>query len=617
MSRPGPGRHRHQEGFTILEMVIAAGILMIAMSALMLLFTTSLAQSSDARQRQIANSLLIKTMEQARALPYAQVALGLNASASTGDPNITYCTGAGAPASACVDASTWLYKGERIPHGTGMATVKPLNVPLVTGQADKGHRQFPTVNRTNYTVAVYPTFTSVPGAPTDQPVYRLTTVVSWLALGKTKTVTSQSIVYSPSGCMSTTTHPFGAPCQPFFYGTASTGLGAIQVISSDPNRDAVDGIPLETAQISLSHAGTRQDVEQITRLNAGANSTSVLSKLIGSDPRNAGGDGAAALADTDPSSQATQFFQQTFTGTAGTLTENGSGNSLWATSSNEDTGAAAAAATASSVTCENANGTTITGALPCGSSRVQQKSAAVIGLDVNWGGHDWGTTEIARLDAAPAATRTNVSRWGTSGGAACTATSGVGCIQSAATRAIGRLSIGGLPTGFVNDGRVPGAAWAGYLFQLDNYGDSVRAESGISGAAPTVRTIAATGTGQPTLKYWNGTAYSTITWPVGSVPPTGTITLPTTSVDDDRGGGAKVTVVMNGTITLGTQAVKVTGPVGCATICSSTATANSPILADITYTVYKGGDTLATLGIHVDLGKLEATAQYQAAPSAG
>jgi hypothetical protein len=42
----------------------------------------------------------------------------------------------------------------------------------------------------------------------------------------------------------------------------------------------------------------------------------------------------------------------------------------------------------------------------------------------------------------------------------------------------------------------------------------------------------------------------------------------------------------------------------------ATATAESPIVGDITYTVVVGGSTVANVTIHIDLGTLTAHAKY-------
>src|SRR5437667_170417 len=65
--------------------------------------------------------------------------------------------------------------------------------------------------------------------------YRVTVEVSWAhpqVKGVSSKVTTQSVFFSSSGCLSSGTHPFAAPCQPFFYATADTQPGLIQVSGS-------------------------------------------------------------------------------------------------------------------------------------------------------------------------------------------------------------------------------------------------------------------------------------------------------------------------------------------------------------------------------------------------
>ena len=70
------------------------------------------------------------------------------------------------------------------------------------------------------------------GCMTVDP-YKVTVIVEWEGAGTAadgvQRVTTQSLFHSPSGCVSSQTHPFAAPCQPFFYGQAIAPVGvAIQ-----------------------------------------------------------------------------------------------------------------------------------------------------------------------------------------------------------------------------------------------------------------------------------------------------------------------------------------------------------------------------------------------------
>ena len=607
---------RRLDGFTLIELLIATTLILMAMGALMLVFTSALAQTAGAKQRQVADSLLTKTMEQLRALPYATIAKGLDTTASAGDTaNIQY-----------VSASVWknIPTGEDIPHGNLGYIQTPLNVPPSTGNL--GHEQQVTVNNTVYTLRVYPTFYNGVTGSTTQPVYRVTVFLSWTTNAKLVKVSGQTLVYSPQGCLSTATHPFGAPCQPFFYATAETGLGAIQVAPADAAVDGVSGIDLQQAQLLLPEEHATMDVEQISKVLAkGVTSGGTLDLNSGSTTT-AGGVGAAPQADTDPASLASPFASSVLTQITGTLfaSDNNGANANWiqVRSSNADTGTATATASASaSPACTTLTAVTITNALPCASVDVQQVGTtaalgtSTIQIGVHSGSTDWGATPLASIGPAPGKTRLFTSRSTTGGGASCTATSGNGCVHAGAIRRLGTIRLGGLPAKVLTDGAAP-AAWSpnNYLIELTNFADEVHAESGISPAAPTTQRLAASGVGTPILRYWIPSlgAYSApITW--ATAPST--VTIPAFTVTDTSGSGS-LNVTMSGTITFGALQTDTVLPSGCSTLCTARATAQSPINADITYTITSGGSTLAHLNISVDLANLEVTTKYRAAPVA-
>ncbi len=605
---PKRGRLR-TAGFTLIELLIASTLIMIAMGAMMLVFTSALAQTAGAKQRQVGDSLVTKTMEQVRALAYAKVANGLDTTASAGDSNIQY-----------VSASVWKYipLNEEIPHGNLSYTQVPMNVPASTGNL--GHKQSVKINNTQYTIALYPTFYGgVTGS--TQPVYRVTVVVSWITNAKLVKVSGQTLVYSPQGCLSTATHPFGSPCQPFFYATATSGLGAIQVTAADPAIDAVAGIDLERAQILLPEEHSTMEVEQISKVLAkGVTSGAVMDLNTGASDT-VGAVGAAPQADTDPASAASPFASSALVQNAGTLTQySGGGNPNWisVTASNGDDGTTVATATASaSPACTTLTPATITNGLPCGSVAVEQKGTSTIQIGVNSGSTDWGATPLASIGPAPVTRKTRLftSRSTAGGGLTCTATSGAGCVHGGAIRRLGTIRLGGLPAKVVNEGAAP-AGWSpsNYLIELTNYADEVHAESGISAAAPTSQRQPASGVGTPSLRYWIpslGTYSAPITWATTPSP----ITIPPFTVTHTSGPGS-LNVTMSGTITFGALETETVLPAGCTTLCTARGTAQSPIKADITYTITNGGSTLAHLIISVDLANLEVITQYRAAPSA-
>src|SRR5262245_37252296 len=225
--------HADEGGFTLIELMVAVTVLMVALVSLAYVVLVGFSDIAVARPRQGANGLANQTLEQVRALPFDTLKKGLSnadltASTTTGnasfDANITKNT-CGAPTVYC-------YKGESIPRGAN-ANVVPL-VP---------HQQNVTIGSTHYTIKVYVTYYN---NVTTNNTFRVTTEVSWANSqvgGVSSKVTAQTIAFSGTGCLSTSTHPFAAPCQPFFYGSGSWDAGTITMTGS------VEGMNLSTASL--------------------------------------------------------------------------------------------------------------------------------------------------------------------------------------------------------------------------------------------------------------------------------------------------------------------------------------------------------------------------------
>src|SRR5207249_7571649 len=178
-------RVRSEGGFTLIELMVAVGIMLVALLALAYTATIGFSDIALARQRQSASGLANQTMEQMRALPFDVLKKGLsNADLTSGsDPNITGGCGA-----------TYCYRGEQNPRGAN-----PNVVPLVP------HSQTIMVGPTTYTVKSYVTYYK---NVTTSNTFRLTVVVTWpntARRGVSSTVQTQTIAYSGTGCLSTLT----------------------------------------------------------------------------------------------------------------------------------------------------------------------------------------------------------------------------------------------------------------------------------------------------------------------------------------------------------------------------------------------------------------------------
>src|SRR5439155_14611054 len=116
----------------------------------------------------------------------------------------------------------YYYAGEKVANGA-IPLIPPV-VPLVPHQ-----QLLKDATSSTYTVSTYYTYYN---NITTNNTLRVTVVVSWLSQGRTSRVQTQSLFYSGSGCLSTQTHPFAAPCQPYFFVNADNSAGLVHVTGS-------------------------------------------------------------------------------------------------------------------------------------------------------------------------------------------------------------------------------------------------------------------------------------------------------------------------------------------------------------------------------------------------
>ncbi|HVE46374.1 MAG TPA: hypothetical protein VNA57_06470 [Acidimicrobiales bacterium] len=587
-----------------MEMVVAISILFIVMVSLSYMVTNGLTDVAFGKQRQVATSLMNRTMEEIRALPFAQVAAGLSdTDLAAPDPNIKK---SGSPATY-----TFIPNGETIPHFASGSGQPPL-VP---------HRSTTTINGIDYSIGAYPTYTFPAG------VFRVTVIVSWnktFETGVASKVSTQSLVYSPEGCLSRTTHPFGAPCQPFFYSNTDTGTGFLRITKNPAaSGDAIFGIPLNQAEISLPSASSSIQVEQISTILGSLQSAGALLDVQGVDPQRSGGVTTSASADNDPGAGDGASDTENLLQTATQLVHNeGTGKaSLAITPSSADTGTVTSTVVAAATpSCAALDGSTLATGQPCGSGEVRQigtTMTAAMTLKES-GGETLGTTLLGSVTSPSQGSRVAASRHTSGGSVVCQTTTGEGCVHGGATREIGAVSVAGLPPKIITSGSAPagwGDATANYLFKLEDYSDRVQVESGVDAAGPSAQVPAVSGGTVPQLTYWNGSGYSTIPVNWGASAPT--IAIPSFTVTDTSLAGGDVSVSVSAQITTAATSTASTGPTGCSTVCTATASAPSPVTATVVYTVKQGGITLADLLLNFDLGTMLARTSYKAAPSAG
>jgi type II secretory pathway pseudopilin PulG len=568
----------HAEGgFTLIEVMMAVGVMAVTLLAMAYTSTIAFSDIGFARQRQGATGLANQAIEQARALPFDTLKKGLSSNDSTiaSDPNITAC------------GINKCFGGEQIPlSGYSAATVITPLVP---------HRTTIVIGPTTFTVSVYVTYYN--NQTTANNTFRLTSIVTWAnpqRRGVLAKVTTQTVAFSPAGCLSTATHPFAAPCQPFLYSTASADEGHVDVSGT------LEGVSLDHASVWVQGFQSNLQIEQISAVSGTAQTSGASTQLLGDDENSLGRVSIASGADNDPAQS--DLGYQTLTGPiqgSQSRSESGSGNTVTVTSSNGDTTASTSAVTASvspANLCPNVFGyTNETDNAPCGSSTTQQKGTSSLTVTLRSG---VGTATLATVGAASSLDVATTNRELISGQD--------GKVRANVTRYLGTIDIGGLPDGLV-PGKLP-TGWNGYLVRLSGYTDSVQSEAGTSSTAPTVSRSG-------TISYWNGAGYTSCA--IAACPAT--LPIPAVAVIDNTGGNTK-TVNMVASVTVGitstTQTFQTCSPACPNTRTSGKATSNSPLNGDIFYVAAFNGTTLADFDIKPNLGALLASTSYQVAPSA-
>jgi len=209
LTRLRPRRRRSEDGFTLVELMIASSVMVTALTMIAGVLTTGLSATAHGRERQSATGLANQVLEQLRATPMAtlEAGMGSNDLATTTDSSISKAQGATCPTSG----SGYTFASETIRCTT--YTTDPVVTPLIP------HVHTATVGPTTYNVATYLTYYN---NNLTAGTYRATAVVSWasaVAGRVTKSVQAQTIIYTPPSGDTRCNKSF-VPCQPAFTGDA-------------------------------------------------------------------------------------------------------------------------------------------------------------------------------------------------------------------------------------------------------------------------------------------------------------------------------------------------------------------------------------------------------------
>ena len=568
-----------ERGFTILETVIAITVMFASLVALAYTATVGFRSIAYARERVTFNGVADRIMEEVRGQAYTKIQTGLLTSDLTGDANIINC--GGAPVVYRFESCA---TGEKIVSSGGVAATPWINPHSGTVAAAS------ITNNVGYTWSTY-----ITNNDTSTQPYRVTVVIQWASAAypnKTNNlVRVQSLFASPSGCVNSATHPFGAPCQPFFYGLAQVPAGKVTVTGT------VQGLSFSTGYLQLTGTESNLQNEQVTRSNATfAESLASITDALGTRTEGGVVSGAQA-ADSDPNAPgATYGTTSEVGGIGGTVSSSSGSTSISFIAPPGDTGRADAAVVASGANiCPPPSDVAETDGLPCAGGRMQQGGTLSSTLGLGGIVPSLGTATLASVAAAAGnPVKSFVDREAVSGQD--------GRIEVTATRNLGVIGIGGFPSGI---GQPAGFT---YLLRMPaGYQDTVTSQAGTT-------TTAGPSTGTPTgnVQFWNGVGYT-------SLAPTAAglnnLTSTATSAATIAGRAVVVTISVNGGSTAAQPGTHQTNPSG--SLRTDVDSSIAPFSATVHYVVTVDGVTTVDLQIALQLGTILTRGVYGQPPVAG
>lgn len=599
-------------GFTLIEVLVAMGILLTVFLSAGGLLISTMVNSQRARQIQTAGELANQAIERLRALPYATIVAGSIQPVTT-DPAVTTYNG--------------LYYYKYQPLAWNTTTTASNQTPLDTWP-------WPQVkaNGTTFTVKTFVTchhsaFTGgansyEPGCkdtslgPTDQVLYTATVIVTWRPNGTsasaTKQLVTQTEIFSPNGCQSTLTHPIAAPCEPFFYASADTGPGSITITSASSTDPAIADIPgFTAATLSLPRLTASLQSEQTANTAANGSAPLTTWTVSGTDS-SLGGTRVAAQASNDAGSTTSPSDTESVSQSSITqvVASSDGSASLTLTQGSVSGTLRAAAQSLTGASCADTTGQQLVTTLPCSMGQLGAGGAsAVLKLP------SVGQANLLVLN--PPSTTTPLAvytgRFGATLGSSpdvhCASflTGSAGCVGSEAVRTPGDVYLGGLPANVAANAPT---GWGGYLISVTGYSDAAWSERGQNGAAPKA------GISSGTLRYWNGSGYTSVNLASAAAGQQLTSSLVVSSNSANRQVTLTATITTGGATATTVPSSGDQSKASCTsnTPCQGTASVTSFVL-DLKYVITStsDGSVRASLDIKVDLGQLLASTTYQAA----
>jgi type II secretory pathway pseudopilin PulG len=576
-----------ERGFTLLETVIALMVIFASMTALVYTATIGFRYSGYGRDRIQASGIANRIMEDIRGLAYTKITSGIPSTELASDSRIVSCAG------------TYRFEscsGEKMVSSTfaagyTAAWLKPHTGTLTVGHLDVTYGTYVTNN-----------------TPTTTP-YRVTVIVQWsngaIANAPNNSVRLQSLFWSPSGCVNPSTHPFAAPCQPFFYGQVDSPQPRLDV-TGDLHDFAVDFDSFALTRPGLS-ASTQE--EQTRQLNV-VTTLSGLTFIDSTGTNTTGNQQATSDADDEVETTAATTAGGTFT-TIGALSlshlNTDCCNQIGLIASvpageQEHRSASVAAKVTDTYACPT-TGTREIDSLSCAGGHVRGAGTTTVSIPVTHVTSGVGAANLVRIVASGVDTIATIDRDASAG------TSEDGLIDVSTSRTLGTVQLGGFPP----SGMTAPAGMSttqsldtNYCVRLVGYSDTARAIAGERQATNPSASISA-----GTFFYYNGAGYSSksVTDPTLD---TLTVTCATPVGSNPRW---RVTIAAGGIKHATTTMSQTADPADAQTRWDAEAITH-PIEITIRYEYIVNGVTEVNLKATFDPGDLFAHGIYQPPPAA-
>lgn len=596
----------------LVEVMISIVVLGIVFTALALAMQEAFLVTRQTKDLQVATQLVNERLEQVRAIATDTLMAGAGLpevqSAVTGGQD-TLLTGSG----------PFTYNGETLLTSDSPVSGTPLSP----------YRSEVTSDNVVYTLSTYATRCYQPvaspgacnaasGADTDKPLIRVTVVANWTPPGATtvRSVSNQSIIFSTSSCLSTSTHPFSAPCQSFTYAGANVGGGTISVQGYDPANPATPGpilaaTGLKALEVRAPEAVTSLQVEQVGRVQATASGAAYLEDgaLVN------GGVVETALATSDPAQASASSSGSLSAAAISASVVRDNGLTISAVGAGATGSVVADMRADGTPDCPSAAGVTQSAGNPvCAGASLTAGSATSVSLAGTLDGIDLATS-LASIAAPASVSRAHVGGYTAANpGSVCAAATSAGCAAGDLRSVAGAFQMGGLPVGL----SAP-SGWLGAAVLVDANQADATAQRGPGVTTEIDPTVSGS---SPMLRVWTGSGYDSI--PLTTTTTNATWTIPAVTVTgsgltvDLKGppgpGGEPATTA--GTVTLGDRVLTNDGSLDCTAVCTQVG-AVGPLTVTLNYEIKRGSGSLGRFVVSATVYQQQARAVFEPAPESG